>query len=222
VLVSGLAHEIGTPLGVVSMRLQLLRRRTAEDGEDRRTLDIALQQLERVTGLIRQLLDFARSKPGPEQAVDLSWIVSTVSDLVLPVARKRSATVLKDLPQEAPLVAGSADGAQQIVLNLVMNALQAIGDGGTVRLAARQEGTEVLLVVEDDGPGIPEERRAAIFDPFYTTKKQGEGSGLGLTVVLGLVRRMEAQLRVDQGELGGARFEVRFRAWKPGPSDQAS
>jgi signal transduction histidine kinase len=204
------------------MRLQLLRRRTAEDGEDRRTLDIALQQLERVTGLIRQLLDFARSKPGPEQAVDLSWIVSTVSDLVLPVARKRSATVLKDLPQEAPLVAGSADGAQQIVLNLVMNALQAIGDGGTVRLAARQEGTEVLLVVEDDGPGIPEERRAAIFDPFYTTKKQGEGSGLGLTVVLGLVRRMEAQLRVDQGELGGARFEVRFRAWKPGPSDQAS
>ena len=222
VLVSGLAHEIGTPLGVVSMRLQLLRRRTAEDGEDRRTLDIALQQLERVTGLIRQLLDFARSKPGPEQAVDLSWTVTTVSDLVLPMARKRSATLSTDLPQDAPRVAGSADGVQQIVLNLVMNALQAISDGGAVRVSARQEGAEVLLVVEDNGPGIPEERRAAIFDPFYTTKKQGEGSGLGLTVVLGLVRRMDAQLRVDQGEWGGARFEVRFRAWKSESSNPAS
>jgi signal transduction histidine kinase len=213
VLVSGLAHEIGTPLGVVSMRLQLLRRRTAKEGEDRRTLDIALEQLERVTGLIRQLLDFARSQPGPEQSVDLSRTASMVTDLVFPVARKRSATLEKVLPQEPLLVAGSADGVQQIVLNLVMNALQAISEGGHVRIAGRLDGPDAVLLVEDDGPGIPEDRRAAIFDPFYTTKKQGEGSGLGLTVVLGLVRRMDARLRVDQSDLGGARFEVRFRAW---------
>jgi signal transduction histidine kinase len=213
VLVSGLAHEIGTPLGVVSMRLQLLRRRAAKEGEDRRTLDIALEQLERVTGLIRQLLDFARSQPGPEQSVDLSRTVSMVTDLVFPVARKRSATLEKVVPEEPLLVAGSADGVQQIVLNLVMNALQAISEGGHVRIAGRLDGPDAVLLVEDDGPGIPEDRRAAIFDPFYTTKKQGEGSGLGLTVVLGLVRRMDARLRVDQSDLGGARFEVRFRAW---------
>jgi signal transduction histidine kinase len=213
VLVSGLAHEIGTPLGVVSMRLQLLRRRTAKETEDRRTLDIALEQLERVTGLIRQLLDFARSQPGPEQSVDLSRTVSTVTDLVFPVARKRSATLEKILPGEPLLVAGSADGVQQIVLNLVMNALQAIPEGGVVRIGANLDGKDVVLCVDDDGPGIPEDRRAAIFDPFYTTKKQGEGSGLGLTVVLGLVRRMDAKLRVDRSDLGGARFEVRFRAW---------
>jgi len=103
-----------------------------------------------------------------------------------------------------------------------MNALQAIGEGGNVRVSAHQEAAEVVLVVEDDGPGIPEERRAAIFDPFYTTKKQGEGSGLGLTVVLGLVRRMEAQLRVGQSEWGGARFEVRFRSWKQDPTKEDS
>jgi len=217
VLVSGLAHEIGTPLGVVSMRLQLLRRRTAKEGEDRRTLDIALEQLERVTGLIRQLLDFARSQPGPEQSVDLSRTLTTVTDLVSPVARKRSATIDNALPQEALLVAGSADGVQQIVLNLVMNALQAIPEGGHVRISGNIDGADAVLLVEDDGPGIPEDRRAAIFDPFYTTKKQGEGSGLGLTVVLGLVRRMDARLRVDKSDLGGAKFEVRFRAWSPPP-----
>lgn len=213
VLVSGLAHEIGTPLGVVSMRLQLLRRRTAEEGEDRRTLDIALQQLERVTGLIRQLLDFARSQPGPEQAVDIPWTIRTVSDLVQPLAKRRSATILVETPDSIPGVAGLPDGVQQIVLNLVMNALQAISEGGKVRVSAQMNGNEVVLVVEDDGPGIPEERRAAVFDPFYTTKKQGEGSGLGLTVVLGLVRRMGGQMRVDQSEWGGARFEIRLRVW---------
>jgi len=210
-----LAHEIGTPLGVVSMRLQLLRRRTAKDAEDRRTLDIALEQLERVTGLIRQLLDFARSQPGPEQSVDLSRTVTIVTELVLPVARKRDASLSNELPPDPLLVAGSANGVQQIVLNLVMNALQAISEGGLVRIGASLVGKDVVLSVDDDGPGIPEERRAAIFDPFYTTKKQGEGSGLGLTVVLGLVRRMDAKLRVEQSELGGARFEVRFRAWIP-------
>lgn len=213
VLVSGLAHEIGTPLGVVSMRLQLLRRRTADDSEDRRTLDIALQQLDRVTGLIRQLLDFARAKPGPEQAVDLAWTVSTVSELVQPVARKRSATLRTELPAGDARVAGTMDGVQQIVLNLVMNALQAIGEAGEVRASVRLADGCVVLVVDDDGPGIPEDRRAAIFDPFYTTKKQGEGSGLGLTVVLGLVRRLGANMRVERSELGGARFEVRFRPW---------
>jgi signal transduction histidine kinase len=217
VLVSGLAHEIGTPLGVVSMRLQLLRRRTAEDGEDRKTLDIALRQLERVTGLIRQLLDFARSQPGPEQAVDLAWTVGTVQELLQPLAQRRSAALLVDLPAGLPRIAGLPDGVQQIVLNLAMNALQAIPDGGRVRVAAEVVESEVVLRVDDDGPGIPEDRRAAVFDPFYTTKKQGEGSGLGLTVVLGLVRRMGAQLRVDQGEWGGASFEIRFRAW-PDPT----
>jgi signal transduction histidine kinase len=217
VLVSGLAHEIGTPLGVVSMRLQLLKRRTAEDSEDRRTLDIALQQLDRVTGLIRQLLDFARAKPGPEQAVDLAWTATTVVELVQPLARKRSATIETDLPEVHPRISGSVDGVQQIALNLAMNALQAVGEGGVVRLSVHARKDDVILVVDDDGPGIPEDRRAAIFDPFYTTKKQGEGSGLGLTVVLGLVRRMDASLRVDQSELGGARFEVRFRPWTEPP-----
>jgi signal transduction histidine kinase len=217
VLVSGLAHEIGTPLGVVSMRLQLLRRRTSEDGEDRKTLDIALQQLDRVTGLIRQLLDFARSQPGPEQSVDLAWTIGTVADLVAPLARKRSARVEVAVAPSLPPASGTVDGAQQILLNLVMNALQAISDGGLVQVGAIRRDDQVVVVVEDDGPGIPEDRRAAIFDPFYTTKKQGEGSGLGLTVVLGLVRRMGAELAVAQSDLGGARFEVRFRIHRSEP-----
>lgn len=220
VLVSGLAHEIGTPLGVVAMRLQLMRRRTAQDGEDRKTLDVALGQLDRVTGLIRQLLDFARSKPAPEQAVDLASIARTVADLVEPLAKKRMARFSLECPPDLKNVSGTPDGIQQIILNLVMNALQAIDDGGQVVVRIVSDEAWATLVVEDDGPGIPEDRRAAIFDPFYTTKRQGEGSGLGLTVVLGLVRRMGAEMAVNQSELGGARFAIRFRLLAEVPSPE--
>jgi len=214
VLVSGLAHEIGTPLGVISMRLQLMRRRTADDSDDRKTLDIALSQLDRVTGLIRQLLDYARAKPGQEQAVDIFWSCRSVRDLVAPLAQRRSASLDLELSEDLPRITGSPDGVQQIVLNLVMNALQAIGEGGKVAVTALTEGDILCLVVEDDGPGIPEDRRASVFDPFYTTKKQGEGTGLGLTVVLGLVRQMDASMTVVESSLGGARFEIRFKVWR--------
>jgi len=213
VLVSGLAHEIGTPLGIVSMRLQLLRRKTVEGDDDRKTLDIALEQLDRVTGLIRQLLDFARSRPGPAQRVAIHEVVRAVRDLVTPLANRRRASLLFDVPSDLPSVSGSPDGFQQIVLNLTMNALQAVKEDGHVEVTAIFDDGAVVLCVDDDGPGIPEEHRAAVFDPFFTTMRQGEGSGLGLTVVLGLVRRMEGSLRVGESPLGGARFEVRFRIW---------
>lgn len=220
VLVSGLAHEIGTPLGIVSMRLQLLRRRTADGDDDRRTLDTALEQLDRVTGLIRQLLDFARSKPGPPQRVALQDSVRPVRDLVSPLANRRRIGLLFDVPSELPAISGSLEGLQQIILNLVMNALQAVPDGGHVEVSALYDGDDLVLHVDDDGPGIPEESRAAIFDPFFTTKRQGEGSGLGLTVVLGLVRRMGGRMRVGESAMKGARFEIRFAPWADarGPS----
>ena len=214
VLVSGLAHEIGTPLGVVSMRLQLLRRRTAEGSEDHKTLDIALGQLDRVTGLIRQLLDFARAKPTREQSIELRTAVGTVADLVAPLAQRRKAHLELDLPEDLPPVTGTPDGVQQIALNLVMNALQAIRDGGRVAISARCEDDRILLAIDDDGPGIPPESRASVFDPFFTTKRLGEGTGLGLTVVLGLSRQMDAPLALVESPLGGARFEIRFKPWR--------
>lgn len=214
VLVSGLAHEIGTPLGIISMRLQLLRRKTADGDDDRRTLDTALEQLDRVTGLIRQLLDFARSRPGAPQRVLLHQAAGAVRDLVAPLSHRRRTSLVFEVPSDLPAVSGTPDGLQQIVLNLVMNALQAVEENGRVTVSACAEGDDVLLLVDDNGPGIPEEHRAAVFDPFYTTKRQGEGSGLGLTVVLGLVRRMEGELRVGESPLGGARFEVRLKGWR--------
>jgi len=214
VLMSGLAHEIGTPLGVLSMRLQLLRRRFEAGSEETKTVDILLSQLERVTGLIRQLLDFARAKPMPERAVDVGQILSTVESLLAPMAQRKAARIECVVPP-LPIASGNDDGLQQVFLNLSINALQAITqEGGVVRLSAHSTALGLVVSVEDNGPGIPETSRNAIFDPFYTTKKQGEGSGLGLTVVLDLVRRMGGELRVGaSSELGGARFDVELRRW---------
>ena len=196
------------------MRLQLLRRRFEAGSEETKTVDILLSQLERVTGLIRQLLDFARAKPMPERAVDVGQILSTVESLLAPMAQRKAARIECVVPP-LPIASGNDDGLQQVFLNLSINALQAITqEGGVVRLSAHSTAAGLVVSVEDNGPGIPETSRNAIFDPFYTTKKQGEGSGLGLTVVLDLVRRMGGELRVGaSSELGGARFDVELRRW---------
>lgn len=214
VLMSGLAHEIGTPLGVISMRLQLLRRRFEDGTEEVKTVDVLLGQLERVTGLIRQLLDFARSKPMVERAVDLGQVLATLESLLEPMARRKDASIATAC-EPGLVVSGTEDGLQQVFLNLSINALQALQQpGGQVRLRAFRHEEGITVAVEDSGPGIPEDRRNAIFDPFFTTKKQGEGSGLGLTVVLDLVHRMGGELRVGASEeLGGARFDVELRRW---------
>ncbi|MEN9354278.1 MAG: hypothetical protein RL318_1603 [Fibrobacterota bacterium] len=214
VLMSGLAHEIGTPLGVLSMRLQLLRKRFEDGSEEIKTVDILLGQLDRVTGLIRQLLDFARSKPMPEHAVDLGQILSTLESLLTPMANRKGARIeIEAAP--GMIVSGTEDGLQQVFLNLSINAIQAMENpDGLLRIRVMTVEEGFVVAVEDNGPGIPEERRNAIFDPFFTTKKQGEGSGLGLTVVLDLVHRMGGEMRVGpSAELGGARFDVELRRW---------
>ncbi len=216
VLMSGLAHEIGTPLNVLSMRLQLLRRRFEEGSEDAKNVDVLLSQLERVTGLIRQLLDFVRARPMQENAVDLGQTLSTVTNLLEPVARRKKVRLQLELPSVLMPVNGNSGSMQQVFVNLVMNAVQAIErEDGLVRLTAGMlpDGSTQVLV-EDNGPGIPKEKRNAIFDPFFTTKKQGEGTGLGLTVVLDLVQRMGGDLHVDaSADLGGACFIVKLRRW---------
>ena len=196
------------------MRLQLLRKRFEDGSEEIKTVDILLGQLDRVTGLIRQLLDFARSKPMPEHAVDLGQILSTLESLLTPMANRKGARIeIEAAP--GMIVSGTEDGLQQVFLNLSINAIQAMENpDGLLRIRVMTVEEGFVVAVEDNGPGIPEERRNAIFDPFFTTKKQGEGSGLGLTVVLDLVHRMGGEMRVGpSAELGGARFDVELRRW---------
>jgi two-component system NtrC family sensor kinase len=131
-----------------------------------------------------------------------------VQKLLAPQERLR-AVVLRVAAPAAPLVVGvDTQALTQVLLNLALNAVDAIGNEGEIRIAAQRDGAEVAIVVEDSGPGEPEELRRRIFEPFFTTKPAKSGTGLGLAVCDHIVTSARGAIRVDRGELGGARFTV--------------
>ncbi|WP_342378736.1 HAMP domain-containing histidine kinase [Myxococcus stipitatus] len=218
-LASGVAHELGTPLNVVMGRSKMISSGEAEGEEVAECARIITQQTQHMTGIIRQLLDFARRRAphrAPEEVRDL---VARSLSLLKPMASKKSITLVEDVPPDVML---EADGGQvqQVLTNLVMNALQAMNKPGTVSVRAAltratppqdvggPEGSYVRVDVEDEGPGIAPDILGHVFEPFFTTKDVGEGTGLGLSVSYGLVRDHGGWIAV-RSELGrGSCFSI--------------
>jgi signal transduction histidine kinase len=215
-LASGLAHEIGTPLNIISGRVELTKRRF-EDSEAQKHLDIVMQQTERITKIIQQLLGFVRKKKPEQRNLNLGDLLGTALDFLDHPIQKQSVTVLKEIQDNLPPVLGDPDQLQQVFLNLILNAIQAMPEGGTLRLSASskwisKEGLEdsprqyVEIGVEDSGIGMEKTVVQTIFHPFYTTKNTG--TGLGLTVSQGIIQDHEGWIDVDS-EIGkGSVFKV--------------
>jgi signal transduction histidine kinase len=215
-LASGLAHEIGTPLNIISGRVELTKRRL-EDGEAQKHLDIVMQQTERITKIIQQLLGFVRKKKPEQRNLNLADLLGTALDFLEHQIQKQGVTVMKEIKDNLPLVMGDPDQLQQVFLNLILNAIQAMPEGGTLRLSASskwisKEGLEdsprqyVEIGVKDSGIGMEKTVVQTIFHPFYTTKNTG--TGLGLTVSQGIIQDHEGWIDVDS-EIGkGSVFKV--------------
>jgi signal transduction histidine kinase len=222
-LASGIAHELGTPLGVVLARARLIEEDQALPAPTAGAARVIAEQVERISRIIRQLLDFART--GKEQRiaspepVDVRALSRSVAALLQPVAHRQQIRVVVE--EGPPVQARGESGLlQQVLLNLVMNALQAMRRPGDVTVSvtiadatppAQVEaapGRYVRLRVEDQGPGIPEEVMPRIFEPFFTTKQVGEGTGLGLSVIWGIVREHGGWIEVNNNRGAGARFDV--------------
>ncbi|MCY1016954.1 sensor histidine kinase [Pyxidicoccus sp. MSG2] len=198
-LASGVAHELGTPLNVVMGRAKMISSGEAEGEEVNECAQIISQQAQHMTGIIRQLLDFARRRAPHRAPEDVHGLVERSLSLLRPMASKRSVALEAQVPAGLAL---EADGGQvqQVLTNLVMNALQAMKRPGTVHVRAEEvratppaaeggaEADYVRLDVEDQGDGIPADVLPHVFEPFFTTKDVGEGTGLGLSVSYGLVR----------------------------------
>lgn len=214
-LASGVAHELGTPLNVVSARAKMIARARSQGDQASRDAQIIYEQAERMTGIIRQLLDFARPKRPHRGLENLNRIVETTLELLVPNAQRHDVRLVRQ-PIETDPVSAFADAAQvqQMLINLVMNAIQAQPSGGEVRAGAYADcgrflepaqsidpNAYVCLVVEDDGPGIAPEVRTRMFEPFFTTKEVGQGTGLGLSVLHGMVQEHGGSIAV-QTELG--------------------
>lgn len=214
-LAAGIAHEIGNPLSAISGLVELVESGDLAPEEQREFLGRVRKETERINRIIRDLLDFARSEPTAHEAdatCDLVEVVEDAVRLVGPQADLRQVTLERRFEEDVPRAAGSAARLAQVVLNLLLNAADAIGGEGTIRLEVSRDGEWVALVVQDTGPGIPAAILEDIFEPFVTTKPPGEGTGLGLAVCQTLVEQLGGTIEAENAEEGGARFTVRLPA----------
>ncbi|MFH0903087.1 MAG: ATP-binding protein [Pseudomonadota bacterium] len=212
ILAAGIAHEIGTPLGVVRARAEIMAAKLGTDHTLTPGARVILEQIDRVTRTIRQLLDFARIRPAAVATIALNQLVSTVTELLRFEAERRRVSIQIDIHEGTPLVAADPDQIQQALVNLVLNACDACSTGGTIVVRARGEETPVdathrfvRIEVQDNGCGIPPELTHQVFDPFFTTKKRGQGTGLGLTIVAQIIRNHGGKIDIDSEPGQGTR-----------------
>jgi signal transduction histidine kinase len=224
-LTSGLAHEIGTPLNIISGRTELVKKRLKDQEGVQKNLDIILLQTEKITKIIQQLLGFVRKKKPEQRPLNFRALLETTLDFLDHQIQKQKVRVIKEMENPLPPVVGDPDELQQVFLNLIVNAIQAMSDGGTLRVIASskwmaKEGitdgqkSYVEVCVEDNGIGMEKELMRQIFTPFFTTKKGEKGTGLGLTISQGIIEDHEGWIEVESEMDKGTLFKVYLPVFK--------
>jgi signal transduction histidine kinase len=224
-LASGLAHEIGTPLNIIYGRAELIQKRLEDKEALQRNLDIVLRQTERITKIIQQLLGFVRKKKPEQKVLNLPSLLECALELVDHQVRKQKVRVVKDRMEGLPSIIGDSDQLQQVFLNLILNAIQSMPEGGTLSLSASfqmiskdghpEERRPYLEVsVEDTGAGMEKEVLQNIFTPFFTTKDTG--TGLGLMVTQGIIQDHGGWMEVESEVGKGSRFRVYLPSLREG------
>jgi PAS domain S-box-containing protein len=208
-LASGMAHEIGTPMNVILGRAEYLLQRAADEGM-KKGLATIITQVERITKVMNQLLAFARRRTPERRAVDLGEIVDDSLEMFQERIAQCRITVEKTIESSLPPVCADRDQLIQVFINLLMNSIHAMPEGGQLRLSLDRESSYARLGVSDTGHGMPEEIRSKIFEPFFTTKDFGKGTGLGLTVVKGIIEEHGGTIAVESAVDKGTTFWIRL------------
>ncbi len=208
-LASGMAHEIGTPMNVILGRAEYLYKRVTDEGTKKGLATIVIQ-VERITKVMNQLLAFARRRTPERRAVDLGEIVDDSLEMFQERIAHSRITVVKAIEANMPSVQADRDQLIQVLINLVINSIHAMPEGGRLRLSLERENGHVRLGVSDTGHGMPEEICSKVFEPFFTTKDFGKGTGLGLTVVKGIIEEHGGTIAVESAVDEGTTFWVRL------------
>jgi signal transduction histidine kinase len=219
-LAAEIAHEVGTPLNVIAGRARSIQRKSKDPDAVEKNAGIVAEQTARITRIIQRLLDFTRRKVGTHDraAVNLNELALTTMELLSGQFAAAKVKTRLARAESLPRVSGDADRLQQVLINLLLNAVQAMPEGGSLavetgRVRRARPGLEaeqdfVTVAITDTGVGIPADIKDKIFDPFYTTKDSQGGTGLGLAVCSGIVKEHDGWIDVDDGDGGGTVFRV--------------
>jgi len=212
-LVAGLAHEIGTPMGVIQGHAELLESAVTEERE-RSRLRIIREQIDRISRIIQSLLNTARPREPVRIPVSVAPILDGSLSFLTEKFRRNGIEVDRRV-SPAPEIRGDTEKLQQLFLNLLLNAVDAMPQGGKIVASLGTDGDGMVEVrIRDTGVGIPQDQLSKIFQPFYTTKKAGHGNGLGLVVARTIVDAHEGEIEVESKAGEGTEFRIRFPAYQ--------
>jgi signal transduction histidine kinase len=214
-LAAGLAHEVGTPLNIISGRAEFMLKGLPAGDPHREELEGIVTQIERVSRVITSLLDTVRPQPPQFEPAEMSTLVGQVFPLLSHATRQRDVTLMLHIDPGLPRIHADPAQMQQVLINLVLNALDATGPGGRITISAHESARGgrigIALVVTDTGSGIVPQLLPRVFEPFLTTKPRGQGTGLGLAICRDIVRAHGGEIGAESTLGAGSTFTV----WVP-------
>jgi len=211
-LAAGVAHEVNTPLAVISNYIQMLAKQMPEGDPRHSIIEKIVKQTFRASEIVNNLLNFSRTGAAETTNIDVNKVVEDTLALVSHPLKTSQIQVVKNLSEGLPAVRGSANKLQQVFLNLFLNARDAMPSGGILEVRTNAHNGSVEIEVVDTGAGIPREHIHRIFDPFFTTKANGRGTGLGLSVSYGIIKEHAGKVDVRSAPGKGTSFHVEFPA----------
>jgi signal transduction histidine kinase len=204
-LTAGIAHEIGNPLTSVFSFIQILKE-MEQDGFKKESLETIYFHINRIAEILKQLSGFSKMPPVELKRWNVNSLIESSLSLIQYDKRAKDITIVRDLSSDMPEI--TTDGGQlaQVFVNIILNAADAMPDGGTLAIASRVENSAIVIDFNDTGTGIPRENLSRIFDPFFTTKEKG--TGLGLAVSYSIIRKLKGNITVESEPDRGTSFRI--------------
>jgi len=198
-----IAHEINNPLGIIKNYLMLIRKAQQDPSQSTKYVEIVGQEIERITGIVRELLHFHRPQQIDYRNINVLNVLEDVLNFISPQLVQAKIEYSRKFSPDCPNVEASAENLKQVFINILLNAIDAMPNGGKVNIIAHEHNKNLVIQIHDTGPGVPEKLLPRIFEPFFTTKKEGKGTGLGLTVCYGIIQKHNGTIRFKNTERGG-------------------